>query len=77
MKNPISEIKEEQNYTLNELAIACDVSRSSICSLIKAEQKSIPDSVLDTLEVLGYDRSELKEQYNDFRQQKRRDLLQS
>lgn len=77
MKNPIEKIKNEQDFTLNEFAIACDVSRSSICSLIKGEKNSISDSVLDTLEVLGYDRSEIQEQYNNYRQQKRRELLSS
>ena len=77
MDNPIRTIKQEQGWISDEFAIACDVSISTIEHLLSAEQKSLPHSVLSTLEVLGYNKNDLKEDYRDYREYKRRELLQS
>ena len=76
MKNPIKEIKQEQNWTISEFAIACDISFSTTNRLLTGEQQSIPDEVIETLDTFHYyDISELKQDYKNYREYKRKELL--
>ncbi|MCF8012581.1 MAG: LacI family DNA-binding transcriptional regulator [Clostridiales bacterium] len=74
-KSPIEQIKDEKDWTIQDLAILADVSSSTAYKAIKAEHRKINRKVLAALAEAGYDPEELKEKYQSFREQKRKELI--
>lgn len=77
MKSPIEKIKDERDWTIQDLAVAADVASMTAYKNIKAENREINPKILDALEELGHDREELKEDYQSYRKQKREELLKN
>lgn len=74
-KSPIEQIKDEKDWTIQDLAILADVSSSTAYKAIKAEHRKINRKVLAALAEAGYDPEELKEKYKSFREQKGKELI--
>lgn len=77
MKSPIEKIKDEQDWTIQNLAVAADVASMTAYKNIKAENREINPDILDCLVELGYDREQLKKDYQKYREHKRKELLEN
>lgn len=76
-KSPVEEIKEDEGFTIAEFAQACGLSTGAAIHAIKAETKELNPKVLDTLVELGYDRQKLKKDYQEYREERQKELLNS
>lgn len=75
MNNPLRDAIKEQDWTIGDLANACDLSYTTVYKAVAGNVKSINTQILDTLEQVGYDRNELVNKYEQFRQEQRAKLL--
>jgi len=75
MKCPIEKIKNENDWTIQDVAILADISSTAAYRTIKGESREINPSVLKALQVKGYDTEELKANYREYRQKRREKLL--
>ena len=74
--NIIQEIRKEKGLSQTEFATMCDVGSQTIFDLEHGNRKEIHQDVLETLEQLGYKKSEVIESYDYQRQQIRENMIQ-
>lgn len=75
MKNPLKEIKDENNLTLDELGLIAGVSQSTVYKNTSGSSQVINSKILKACEDLGYDQREVEEKYQEFKKQKKLKLL--
>lgn len=75
MKNPLVEIKEEKNWTIQDFAVITDTSSSTVYKNLEGSSFEVTDRILETLDTLGYDPELIEEQYQEFRQSRRSELI--
>jgi len=76
MKNPINKVKEENNLTLEEFAIIAGVSQSTIYKNIQGSNRTVNQNILKACEELGYNPNKIEKRFQDFKEFKKRELLQ-
>lgn len=74
--NIIKEIRKEKGLTQSEFATLCNVGPQTIFDLEQSNRKEINDDILDTLNQLGYDTSEIERNYDYERQQVRERMIE-
>lgn len=77
MKSPLEKIQDEKNWSAQDLALAAGVASRTAYKNINAENKELNPKILDALAELGYDREKLKKKYQDYREHKRKELLEN
>ena len=77
MINPIQRIKEEKNLTLMEMATIFNVSESTLYQNLKGGRRELSEQILSTLDEMGYNIDEIKEEYRQFKLKKRLELMES
>lgn len=77
MKCPIERIKNENDWTIQDMAIMADVSGTAAYRTIKGESREINAKILKALQEAGYDPEELKAEYREYRKMRRRELIES
>ena len=75
MRNPLIEIKEEKNWTIQDFATATDTSSSTVYKNLEGSVFNITDRILETLESMGYDPEKIKKKYQKYRQTRREKLI--
>lgn len=75
MRNPLVEIKEEKDWTIQDFATATDTSSSTIYKNLEGSVFEITDRILNTLESMGYDPEGISEKYQEYRQTRREKLI--
>ncbi|PTD94912.1 hypothetical protein C9439_00060 [archaeon SCG-AAA382B04] len=73
-QNPIKQIREEKEVTQHELALASDVSVSTIRNIENGEVKEINENLLNFLEDKGYNREKLVKEYKTWLQEKKEEI---
>lgn len=76
MNNPIEEIRQKNNWSIQEFARAANVSFTAIYNCLNGTIQNINANILKVLKKLGYDPEEVKREYQEFRQEKQQELLQ-
>ena len=76
MKNPIQEIKEKNGWSIQELASVTGLSFSASYNCLTGNTQNINQRILETLEQLGYNPEEIKVKYQEFRENKQKELMQ-
>jgi transcriptional regulator with XRE-family HTH domain len=71
MINPLKRIKKKHNWTIQDFAVVCDLSSSSVYKNLEGSNFEITDRILDTLGKMGYDPEKIKKEYAQFREEKR------
>ena len=74
--NPIKQVREKAGLTRNELSKVAGVGYSTIASLEKGRQNSINENVLQALEQLGQEPDKLKAEYEQYRENEKKAILQ-
>ena len=78
MKNPVKKFKEDQDLTVADLAVLCDVAPTTAWKAITGETRSLNDKIAATIETEGdYNVEEVRRDYQAFRETKRRELTTS
>ena len=73
--NPIKKIREKEGITREELAMAADVSYTTVVNIERGRAKKVNEDILDVLEELGCNRNEIEDEYNTFREECRKEIL--
>ena len=76
MKNPVKEVKEKQNWTIQEFASVTLMSFSAAYNCLNGNTKRINQRILKALEQLGYDPDKVEKEYQEFRAAKQQELMQ-
>lgn len=63
MQNPIDRVLEEKKMATKDLAIVSGVDATRIRQFQSGNAKKLSGKVLDTLDLLGYDRAQLALEY--------------
>lgn len=74
VKNPIKQIREEKEVTQHELALASEVSVSTIRNIENGEVKALNENLLNFLEDKGYSREQLIKDYKEWLEEKRKEI---
>lgn len=77
MKSPLEKIQDGKNWSAQDLALAAGVASRTAYKNINAENKELNPKILDALAELGYNREKLKEDYQEYREHKRKELLEN
>ena len=77
MKNPIKEIKQKNNWSIQQFASAADISFTTAYNCLNGTTQKINGNILEAIKVLGYDPEEIKKEYQKFRQAKQQELIQT
>lgn len=75
MKNPLKRIKENNNWSIQDMAVVTDTSSSSVYKNLQGSNFKITKRILDTLEEMGHNREKVKKEYAKFRKEKKREKL--
>lgn len=75
MKNPIREYKRERDLTVSELAVMTNLSPATIWKVLDGQTKTLNDKLVATFQQLGYDPDQLRKDYQDYREAKRKELV--
>jgi len=75
MINPIKRIKEKNNWTLQEMALICNISSSSVYKNLEGSYFNITNRILNTFKEMGYNTEKIKKEYAAFREAKRKEKL--
>lgn len=75
MINPVKELKEEQGWTIQQLAAAANVGFTTAYQNIKGSTCSMNGNILQLFERLGYDLDRVTEEYQRFREEQREELI--
>ena len=75
MRNPVKELKEEQNWSIQEFAAAAGVSFSTARQNIEGSVKNLNDDVIELFKLLEYDPDEIQKKYKKFRKAKQQELI--
>lgn len=76
MENPFKEIKEKENWTYRELALMAGISQSAVYHTVTGTREHPNVKLVETYAAKGYDRGKLRERYQQFRQERRKELLE-
>ena len=71
MINPLERFKKEKNLTLMEMATFFDVSESTIYQNLKGGRRELSEQIVLILDEMGYNKSQVKQEYKQYRQAKR------
>ena len=71
MINPLERFKKEKNLTLMEMATFFDVSESTIYQNLKGGRRELSKQIVLILDKMGYNKSQVKQEYKQYRQAKR------
>ena len=74
--NIIKEIRKDKDLSQTEFATICDVSVQTVFDLEHGQRATINESILNTLDRLGYNPEEVAESYDYQRQTNREEMLQ-
>lgn len=75
MVNPLVEIKEQKNWTIQDFAVITNTSSSTIYKNLEGSMFEITGRILKTLETLGYDPEGISKEYQEFRKGRRKKLI--
>ena len=75
MKNPVRKFKEEKDLTVAELAVLADVAPTTAWKSMTGENQTLNDNIVSTMEAEGYDPDQLREDYQAYREAKRKELV--
>jgi len=75
MQNPIRKIKEEKGFTYQELCSLAGVSQSTVYKHLSGSKKSISDKILTVIKAMNYDPEQVKREYQEFRENRQKELL--
>ncbi|PTX14563.1 hypothetical protein SAMN04488598_1802 [Halanaerobium congolense] len=75
MKNPLKELMEKRSWTYADLSSVAQVSMSTIYKIREGESGKIHQNILDLVETIGKDPEKFKNDYQEFRKEKRRAIL--
>jgi DNA-binding XRE family transcriptional regulator len=75
MKSIIKQIREENGFTQDQLAIVLDTGRQTIFDLEHGHREKISDKFLNELELIGYDPELVARKYEQQRKAKKKDLI--
>ena len=74
--NPIIKVRQEIGLTRNELSKLAGVGYSTLASLEQGRQNSINEDILQALEQLGQEPDKLKAEYEKYREDEKKEILQ-
>ena len=75
MKNPIQRIKDENNWTSNDIIILSGCSPSTIYANLSGTLDRVSECLLEGLEEAGYNTLKIKKEYAEFRRERKKELL--
>ena len=75
MINPLKRIKNQEGWTIMEMASVCDLSASTIYKNITGSNKNITNKILMTLDEMNYKIIEIEKEYQEFRKAKKEELM--
>jgi predicted transcriptional regulator len=75
MENPLKELMQENDWTYSDLIVIADVCESTIYKNLKGSRATVSSKILDLVDELGQDREVFKNKYQQFRNEKRKELL--
>lgn len=75
MKNPLKELMEEKNWTYSDLIVVADTCETTIYKHLQGSMTKVSENILAVVDQLGMDREVFKDDYQKFRMQKRKELL--
>lgn len=76
MINPLAEIKNKHNWSIQDFATVTDTSSHTIYKNLKGGVLTISEKILKTLENMGYNSKEISKKYQDYRKFKRNKLIE-
>lgn len=76
MKNPIQEIRKKHDWSIQELASVAGISFTATYNCLTGTTQGINEKILEVLTKLGYEPDEIKVEYQEFREEKKQELLQ-
>lgn len=77
MKNPLKEILNELDWTVQDLANASNLSYSSTYHNIRGDTHNLNEKILLVLEQKGYDTETVLGDYETFKRERREALLET
>ena len=76
MRNPLQEIREKNNWSIQEFASVTGLSFTAAYNCLNGNTQNINQRILDALEQMNYNPDIVEADYQDYRKAKKQELMQ-
>ena len=75
MENPLKELMQEKGWTYSDVIVAADTCETTIYKHLQGSMTEPSEKILKVIDELGQDREVFKNRHQQFRDEKRKEIL--